>query len=181
MSALTATQAQFAELMGWNRSTVTRLKQAGRLVMTADDRVDVAASRRRIEETGGIREDVKRRHAAVRGQEQGAPESRADAPPKGEGETRADAQARKLSAEADMAIMEAEKMRGNLIPREDVDLALKTVGAAMRARMDVLPDKLSPLVAPINDLAEVHAVISEHCRAVLAAVADELQQHERAA
>lgn len=176
---LTATQAEFAELQGWNRSTVTRLKQAGRLVLLADGRVDVVASRQRIEATGGVRDDVKRRHAAARGE--GGPRRAAKAPPEAGGETRADAQARKLSAEADMAIMEAEKMRGSLIPKDDVDLALKSVGAALRARLDVLPDKLAPLVAPITDLPEVHAVLSEHCRALLAAVADELQQQERAA
>jgi len=38
-------QAEFARMNGWDRSYVTRLKQAGRLVMTADGRVDVEASR----------------------------------------------------------------------------------------------------------------------------------------
>ena len=146
MSAGVCTQAQFAVAQGWHRSTVTRLKQAGRLVMQGS-RVDVAASLARIEETGGMRFDVAERHAANRTQHsaQQEPQKTAAEPSAGvgategqgaalnappaldavAGERRSDAQARKEAALADKAEMEVQQMRGNLIPREDVDAALR--------------------------------------------------------
>lgn len=59
--------AAFARRLGVNRSTVTRAAQAGRLVMTADNRVLVAASLARWHATTGTRADVAARHAAARG------------------------------------------------------------------------------------------------------------------
>lgn len=184
-------QAEFAARMGWHRSTVTRLKQHGRLVMVGP-RVDVAASLARIEATGGMRADVAKRHAAQRaavaqnaalapsgaeGQGGNSAAGEKTAPtgwnPSG-GESRADAQARKEAALADKAEMEVQQMRGTLIPRDDVDAALRTFAALVRARLDVMPDQLAPLVAPVTDLDEAHAILAGHARAMLAEVAADL-------
>lgn len=189
-------QAAFAKAQGWHKSTVTRLKQAGRLVMVGG-RVDVVASLARIEETGGMRDDVAERHATERAQKtaatgrEGAGEGRdkggpaktapatdADLP---RGETRADAQARKEAALADLAEMEVWQKRGELIPKDDVDLALRSFGASVRAKLDVVADQLAPLLAPVQDLDEVHALLAEHMRGVLAAVADEMGRAAMAA
>lgn len=192
------TQAGFAHFMGWHRSTVTRLKQAGRLVMQGS-RVDVAASLARIEETGGMRFDVAERHASQRLQQetqktavapsagvgttegQGAGPNTAPPPDAVTGERRSDAQARKEAALADKAEMEVQQMRGNLIPREDVDAALRAFGASVRAKLDVLPDQIAPLVAPVTDMDEVHALLAEHARGILSAVADEMSRAAQAA
>lgn len=186
-------QAAFAAAQGWNRSTVTRLKQAGRLVMEGP-LVDPVASLVRIRDTGGMRFDVAERHAAQRdgnegqkigagatagqgeGTDKGAGPIAAPAPDGAVGERRSDAQARKESALADMAEMEVKQKRGELIPREDVDAALRTFAASVRARLDVMPDQLAPLVSPVTDLDEIHALLAEHCRSVLAAVADDMDR-----
>lgn len=158
-------QAEFAKRKNWNRSTVTRLKQAGRLVMDGK-LVDVEASEQRLAETGGMRADVAERHAAGRapagegGQGGGSPRQAVV-------ETRADAQARKESAAADLLEMELAEKRGNLLAREDVELAMTCIGAAVRAALEVLPDQTAPLVAPVMDLHEVHALIADACRNVL--------------
>ncbi len=193
------TQAEFARLQGWNKSTVTRLKQAGRLVMDGYGHVDVAASLDRIRETGGMRFDVAERHAAQRagneaakvgaGGTAGAGEgvgvgAVAIAPPAPDGalgERRADAQARKESALADLAEMDVKQKRGELIPKADVDLALRSFAASVRARLDVLPDQLAPLVSPVTDLDEIHALLAEHCRSILSAVADDMGRAAQAA
>jgi hypothetical protein len=197
-----ATQAQFAALMGWNRSTVTRAKQAGRLVMVGS-LVDVEASRARLADTAGMRFDVAERHAAARGQSRVADDMAASNTGKnarqpaktapgeengrrvvygyGEGaETRAEAQARKEAAAADLLVMELEQKRGNLIPREDVDAALKAFAAATRARIDAVADQLAPLVAPVTDLTEVNATLAEHMRMVLAEIAEDMRRAEAA-
>jgi len=193
-------QAEFATAQGWHRSTVTRLKQAGRLVMEGA-RVDVAASLARIEETGGMRYDVAERHAAQRAQQEaqktaatpsaGASEGAdtggaqiaqpaPDAPTSGN-ERRSDAQARKESATADLMEMELAQKRGNLIPKEDVDTALRSFAASVRAKLDVLADQVAPLLAPVSDLDEIHALLAEHCRGILSAVADDMGRAAMAA
>jgi len=181
-------QADFAARMGWHRSTVTRLKQHGRLVMDGG-RVDVAASLARIEETGGMRFDVAERHAAQRadnaekngagaaagtgeGKEQGAGPIAAPAPDGAVGERRVDAQARKESALADMAEMEVEEKKKNLIKWVDVDDSIKRIGVTVRVHSDNMPDRLSPLLAPVSDVDEIHAILSEWVREHQRAVAD---------
>lgn len=173
----TLSQSDYAKRKGWNRSTVTRLKQAGRLVMV-DGLVDVEATEARLADTAGGRDDVAARHAAGRGEVEKV--SRGGTPPPRVvgGEIRADAQARKESALADLAEMEAAEKRGALIPKEDVDAALKALGASVRARLDVLADQLAPVVAPVTEMDEVHALLAEQFRAVLAGVADDLARLE---
>jgi hypothetical protein len=191
-------QADFAAAQGWHRSTVTRLKQAGRLVMDGA-LVDPVASLVRIRDTGGMRFDVAERHAEQRAQldaakngagaaagagegaSTGAGPIAAPAPDGALGERRADAQARKESALADMAEMEVKQKRGELIPKADVDLALRSFAASVRARLDVLPDQLAPLVSPVTDLDEIHALLAEHCRSILSAVADDMGRAAMAA
>ena len=205
MSAHVCTQAEFAAAQGWHRSTVTRLKQAGRLVMQGR-LVEIAASLARIEETGGMRFDVAERHAANRAQPgtqlaQPEAEKTAQAPlagagegtgsgdgaiaapasGSGTGERRSDAQARKEAALADLAEMDVQQKRGNLIPKDDVDAALRSFATSVRARLDVLPDQLAPLLAPVSDLDEIHALLAEHCRSILAAVADDMGRAAMAA
>lgn len=179
----TESQAAFSRRLGVDRSHITRLKQHGRLVMGEGGGVDVQASLRRIVETAGGRDDVAARWAAARLAET-APAAPA-APPRGQGmgeaaigETRADAQARKEAAAADLLEIELAQKRGNLIPKEDVDAALKTFAAAMRAGLEVLPDAVSPLVAPVSSLDEVHAVLAEASRGLLSVVADQLARTE---
>ncbi len=184
-------QAAFAAAQGWNRSTVTRLKQAGRLVMEGP-LVDPVASLVRIRDTGGMRFDVAERHAAQRdgnggskngadatagqgeGGDKGAGEIAPLAAGGGLGERRIDAQARKESAAADLLEMELAQKRGQLIPKDDVDQALKAFAAATRARLDVLADQLAPILAPVADLGEAHALLAEHARLVLAGIADDM-------
>lgn len=189
----TEIRAQFATRLGVNRSTVTRWAEQGRLI-EADGRIDVEASLARLQATSGGRDDVKLRHALARaaknasgaaeGQGQGQSATplaetgatAAPADPAGlpRGESRADAQARKEAAQADLAEMEVKQKRGDLIPREDVDAALRAMGAAVRAAMDVFPDQTAPLVAPVTVLDECHLVLQEQCRNVLAGIADQL-------
>lgn len=64
MTSEPMSQAEFARRAGYAKSYVTALKQAGRLVMTADGRVDAAASVARIEATRDPnRDDLESRRA----------------------------------------------------------------------------------------------------------------------
>ncbi|MBP8267331.1 MAG: hypothetical protein KAX47_12340 [Zoogloea sp.] len=67
-------QAEFARQIGVAKSWVTALKIAGRLVLTADGKVDAVASIARIAATTDPnRDDVARRHAAARAGHPNAP------------------------------------------------------------------------------------------------------------
>lgn len=185
------TRKRFADRLGVNRSTVTRWADAGRLVLAEHGHVEVEASLQRLRDTSGGRDDVAARHAANRGAaipehhhgEKNAPEAAKNemarmATAGNEratgAESRSDAQARKESAAADLLEIELAVKRGSLIPKEDVDAALKSFAASVRSRLDVLADQLSPVVAPVADLDEVHALLSEHARGVLSGVADDM-------
>ncbi|HET9701152.1 MAG TPA: hypothetical protein VFP70_09545 [Burkholderiales bacterium] len=201
MTAL-VTKVQFARLNGWDPSYVTKLRRQGRLVMEGEGRrarIRVDESLARIAATEGTRDDVARRHAETRKNGAGrapAPEQEATLPtppagaPSGPPDAAAPylseldtarhlkvtAEARRVAALADREEMERDRLAGNLIAREDVDAAMKFLGAAVRGQMEVFPDQVAPLVAPVTDLDEVHALLTEQCRQVLTSVAEALER-----
>jgi hypothetical protein len=152
-------------------------------VMTEDGkRVLVAESLRRMAETRGARDDVAARWAALAGAEIPEPPAAAavapqapSAPPAGDEvaelrQSRAEAEARKAAAQADQEEMKAAQMRGDLIPREEVEAALTFVGGAIRSALDLLPDQTAPVVAPVTALDEVHAVLQDAARNTLESI-----------
>lgn len=183
-----ATRAEFARLMGVNKSTVTRWAEKGQIVL-ASGQVDVEASQQRLRDTGGARPDVAERHAAGRGAAVPGPKVGAGdtappaAPPTQDdrvGNTYQAARAVKEKYAAMQAKLDYEKAVGNLIPKDDVDIALKAFATATRARLDTIADQLAPVLAPVADIAELHALLAEHLRLALAGIADDLHRAEAA-
>jgi hypothetical protein len=180
------TMAAFARRLGVQKSYVHRMKTEGRLVLTEDGRVDVEKSLQRLHDTGGARPDVAERNAEKRGRPiHGQPNAVGEGGEPGRstglegiGNSYQDARAVKEKYLALQVKLEYERQVGNLIPREDVDHVLKAVGASIRAKHDVLADQLAPIVAPVTDMNEVHALLAEKFREVLAAVADDLRRAE---
>ena len=76
------------------------------------------------------------------------------------------------------AKIDYEKKVGNLIPKEDVDAALKAMGAAVRSAMEVFPDQTAPIVAPVLDLEEVHSLLAQACRDALAGIEHSLARYQ---
>ena len=177
----TMKKGDFARFLGLAPSYITALVKAGRVVTEGEGRgalVKVAESVALIEATQAGRFDVARRHAAAR--RRGQNEAQGDAlvrstpenAPKRDSESRdperlVDAKTRKESAQADQEEMKAAQMAGNLIAREDVDAAMKFLGASVRAAMDVFPDQTAPVLCAVTDLNETHALLTEACRNVL--------------
>lgn len=175
------TKTQFAAHLGLAPSYVTALVKAGRVVLEGEGRtarVKVAESIALIEATQSGRFDVARRHAAARrrapneGQGDAVLRSAPENAPKRDAESPdperlVDAKTRKESAQADQEEMKAAQMAGNLIAREDVDAAMKFLGASVRAAMDVFPDQTAPVLCAVTDLNETHALLTEACRNVL--------------
>lgn len=175
------TKSEFADYLGLVPSYITALVKAGRIVLDGEGRsarVKVVESLALIESTHGGRFDVARRHAAARRRAPNeALASATPAPPKEnaskrdterqESEKLVDAKTRKESAQADQEEMKAAQMAGNLIAREDVEAAMKFIGAAVRAAMEVFPDQNAPVLCAVTDLNETHALLTEACRNVL--------------
>lgn len=148
----TETQTQFATRLGVDKSHITRLKQAGRLVMT-DGKVDVEASLQCIKETEGGRDDVAARHAEARGGETKKPD-----------ESRVSAQTRKEMAQADIAEMERDKLRGKLIDREQVEMALDDVVAFARQGLENLPHRVAARLVG-KDFDQIMATLKQEIAA----------------
>lgn len=171
-------KADFARLvLKRSPSYVTALLQDGRLVIEGEGKhakVRVAESLARIAATRGGRDDVAARHAANAGSEIPEAQPSPENAPTAAGEVavtlrerRAEADLRRTTALAQQEEMVAAKMRGDLVAREDVDTAMKIVGTSVRGLLDVLPDQLAPVLAPVSDLDEIHAILVDHCRNVL--------------
>lgn len=188
------TFTEFARLQGVRPSYVTKLKDHGRLVLTEDGkRVRVAESIALIEQTAGGRIDVSARHAAARAAgneispsdrpkvtEPGKNAANAkDERKGGQDERLVDAKLRKESAQADQEEMKAAQMRGELIPREDVEAAMKFIGGAVRAALEVFPDQTAPLVAPISDMTEIHEALTQACRDALHGIGEAIERQKK--
>lgn len=185
------TRADFARRVGWNKSSVTRAAQDGRVVIE-NGLVNVEASLEKIEAMASP-------YAHHRAHAQQLAEARKpnpsavaaamnamrpiDTPPLLTGESIEElnrrlkkAEADKREHEADMARMERETMAGNLIAREDVEFALDDFGATLRSLMDNLADRLAPVVHPLQTIEETHAALSEAAQDVLQTMHDRLVQ-----
>jgi hypothetical protein len=179
---------EFADYLGQAPSHVTKLIKDGRVVLTGQGRtarVKVAESLALIEQTGGSRPDVAQRHLQQRAanaktqQSQGNHADHSEKIERGAtvqtdggsdriGSSYQTARAVKEKYAALTAKAEYEALIGNLIPREDVDAALRFVGATVRSLMDVFPDQNAPVLCAVSDIHEVHAQLTDACREVLA-------------
>lgn len=188
------TRADFARRMGWNKSSVTRAAQDGRVVIE-NGLVNVEASLEKINALASpyahhrahaqqLAESRQQKitpaavQAALRAMAP-PPEKTAEPLPAGESIEELNRRLKKADAdkrehEAEMARMERETMAGNLIAREDVEFALDDFGATLRSLMDNLADRLAPVVHPLQTIEETHAAINEAAQDVLQTMHEQL-------
>ncbi|MCK9386092.1 MAG: hypothetical protein M0Q15_15895 [Nevskia sp.] len=170
----TESRADFARRMGWNRSSVTRAVQDGRVVLVGK-LVDVDASMAKIEAMASPSAHH-RAHVLQMEEARTAKQPSAEVPTDDQVELEnlvslnlrlKRAEANKREHEADMARMARETMAGNLIAREDVEFALDDLGATLRSLMDNFADRITPIVHPLQTYEEKHAANSEFAQDVL--------------
>ena len=158
------TKSEFADLLGKDKSYVTRLGQAGRLVMVGegrDARVDVEASKALLAQTA----DPSR-----------APEThdKGKAVPKVAHTTYNDARTRNELAKAQNAELDLAVKLGMLVDAEESRLFAADLAATFRAALEVLPDRLAPELVPLNETETVRAVLVESFEQVLTDLADKI-------
>ena len=147
--------AEFARILGVNRSTVTRARQAGRLVLDHRGLVLVDESIERYRATAGGRTDVAERHAETRGAElpavaatgEGAQGGAAAA---GQGEaapvpgSRQDWKRQALHYENLGIRLERALRRHQRYQRADVRREAEAIGGTLRAAAERLVDESAP-------------------------------------
>jgi len=170
------TQVEFARRLGVDKSTVTRWKVAGRLVLQ-DGMVDVEESLAIIEHTKGPRDDV-----GMRNKEQAQqratlaeiappdPENTRDALRRAALE-KAQSDARIKKAEADIREMERDRQMGILMLVEDVNYVLDDFGALLRSLIDGRAERLG---AELGLTSDQIVSISEADERLLAEMAEKL-------
>jgi len=62
---------------------------------------------------------------------------------------------------------EYETLIDSLIARDDVDACLRFIETTMRSLLGVFPEQNAPALCAETDIHEIHAMLTEACRAVL--------------
>lgn len=167
------TQAEFARILGVQRSYVTALKKAGRLVLNAIGNVLVEESKRRIAETGDPnRDDVAARHAAARGQEvavDGGKREETDDEPEADGGSHdyQKSRAKKEHYLAEQARIEFEQRTGKLVEKADVEAAVADIVTAFRQGLENMPHRTAPELVG-KDLDAIRALLKLEIHGALA-------------
>jgi hypothetical protein len=74
---------------------------------------------------------------------------------------------------------EYETLTSNLIPREDVDAAMRFLGATVLSLMESFPDQQAPILCAVSDMNEVQALLTEACQQVLLDVGKAIERHKK--
>ena len=189
----TLTRAEVARLIGRDKSHVTRLGQADRLVFASPGLVDVEASLARIEATRGNRYDVEARWDDVRAQAPeaqapGAPETALETPTETQAEPSESAQvpvdevgrrtrhAQMLKAEAEARAKEREDLvaAGALVPKAEVERDLMAAVGVILNAGEGLPDRVAPLLVDQGDQGTITAILRDEWGQFLAQVSEQL-------
>lgn len=158
------TQAEFAALIGKDKGYVTRLKQAGKLVMVGegrDARVDVEASKSRLNESA----DPAR---GAQGDKGSADKGKAHHTSYNDARTRNEL-AKAQNAELDLAVK-----IGKLVDADEARLFAADLAASFRGALEILPDRLAPELVPLSDTEAVRGVLVESFEQVLTDLADKI-------
>ena len=150
------TQAEYARLRGCSQANITQLKKAGRLVLNGDGLIDVEASNSRIGSHSA-------RIRPVAMPEDDDLESQPE-------EKTVDywaAKAKREAALAEIAELDLEKKRSELVNRGAVERALFNAGRTMRDTMMAVPARIAAEVAVLTDPFAVERTILAAIRQAL--------------
>lgn len=147
------TQAEFARLLGVAKSYVTKLKEHGRLVMSADGKlVDIEASKARIAATADPGKPD------VSSQWEKPTESAEEVD--GGSKSYQDARADKEFYAAKMAKLEYERAIGKLVDKAEVQAVVEDVITQFRQGLENLPYRLAPELVG-QDLDGIRAALKQ--------------------
>jgi hypothetical protein len=169
----TCTQSEFAALLEKDKSYVTRLKQAGRLVMTEDGRVEVEKSKALISGTADPSRSPSTGTAPRQPQQPAADNA--------VGNSYQQARAVNEKFKALTAKLEYEKASGKLVDADEARLFAADLAASFRGAVEQLRDRLAPVLAPLSDVESIRAVLTEEDDQMLADLADKIAKWGKSA
>lgn len=183
----TESKSAFARRLGVAPSYVTKLTQAGRLIVI-DGQIEVESSLTLIEATKDPnRDDVRQRHARARDERrQGrpvvvpsagepkrptkeAPQPAAQPMLKAASAFR-EAQAERMSYQARIAQMRVARLQGKLASMADIRKIGAAQGAMIRTMLENLPDQIAPRCAPVRDPERIGGILGTLFEGILKAV-----------
>ena len=137
-----ATHAEFADHIGVSRQAVSEMVRKGVVPSTGRGKLDLDAAR--IAYCAHLREQAAGRLGS-------------DA--NGDALDLTAERARKEKEQADQLAMKNAQMRGELLVREDVDAAVTSAFARVKARMTNVPSKVAPMMMGLETPAEAEALV----------------------
>lgn len=168
------TQAEFARILGFSRSAVTQLKNAGRLVLDENGLVLVDESKIRIRDTADPnRDDVAARHR--KGRAGRHDESDHATAKSGFQEFRA----LKENYLALHAKIDYEIRIGELVEREKVDRDWINVATILRTSLEKMSDTLSGVLAAESDQSRVHLILTDQIETILNSISEKVKTLSR--
>lgn len=179
-----ANQSKFAEIIGVDRSYVTKLKKQDRLVVDDDGLIDVDASIQRIKDTADPnRGDVVTRWKKERGNQtpvvsqelppELSPELQDDGAPEDHSYQRA--RAKKEHFLAERARIDYLREIGELVPILDMRQAVADVVTTFRQTLEQLPYRTGPELVG-KDLDAIRATLKQDIHAALAGMEREFSK-----
>lgn len=170
----TMTQSEFATHIGQQKSYITQLKQAGRLVMDGD-KVMVEESLNLINETKDPgKEAVAERHQANR--EQKPVDAQNDEVIIKNGSEYQQARAMREKYNAMQARIAYEQAIGQLLEINDVRLVVANGDAIVRNRLESLPDVLAPILTAEIDEQRVRSILIDYIEQTLSELSRSFNQ-----
>ncbi|MBY0453330.1 MAG: hypothetical protein K2Q11_00395 [Burkholderiaceae bacterium] len=194
------TQAEYARLIGVNRSTVNRYVANGRITVDDKGLIDPQAASQQREATQSPMPHHQARKAQFEEilQAQAQEKRAADvaqaatdlqhslpldlAMPEGSVSAALKLETYKLQkGKAELVNIEVDKATGALVERAEVDFVLADFGNTLRSMLENLPDRMSgPLAALRGDAAAIHKALEEAVHELLGDFAAHIQQKVKA-
>lgn len=181
----TLTQAQFARHLDVDRAYITRLKQAGRLVLTSAGQVDVEASEARIAATADpAKAPVAERHAARRAGQAAAVDGQKAAKTEVEMSPEAVAEKTAMTYQQARAVKERynalqakadyEKFTGKLVEYDLARSAGAELGILFRTALERWPDTVAPMLVNLND-REIRIILIDQVEHILVEIVERMK------
>jgi small-conductance mechanosensitive channel len=182
-------QVAYARYKGWDKSRITRLKQAGMVVFNDKGEVDVAATDQAIgDNIHPALDAVREYHAEKRAQKAETAQARVNGSPAAQNggnqgingvdmhskaiHIRTANEFEKLKASK----RENELAEAKLMQAEDVLMTVSDAAAVIRSRLESMPDNLSAQFAAETDEAKIRATFTDFVDSLLGEMHRKMQQ-----
>jgi phage terminase Nu1 subunit (DNA packaging protein) len=182
-------QAAYARYKGWDRSRITRLKEAGMVVFNGEGKVDVAATDQTIgDNINPALDAVREYHAEKRAQKAETAQSNPNGnyQPKNGGQQSVNGVDMHSKAIHIRTANEFEKLiaskrenalaEGKLMQAEDVLMTVSDAAAVIRSRLEAMPDNLSAQFAAETDETKIRAIFTGFVDSLLGEMHRKMQQ-----